>query len=438
MSSANHPVKPTAKTHTRFIILGFIFIATVFNYVDRATLSVAAPFMSKELGFDASMMGWAFSAFGWAYVLMQLPGGWILDKLGARLVYGVALIAWSAITVMQGYVYLFASPFIILFVLRFLMGAVEAPAFPANSRLSVQWFPNKERAFATSIYAAAQYISLALFTPLMTYILQALSWHYIFYYIGAAGIAIGIAWLWYVRDPQQHPGVNQAEIDYIRSGGGIPDLAAARKASSFNIRHIKALVSNRMMVGVYIGQFCLTSITWFFLTWFPTYLYQARGMTILKVGLVASIPAIAGFIGGILGGLFSDYLLRKGYSLTFARKTPVMAGMILSSVIICANYVSSDFIVVLVMSIAFFAKGFGNLGWCILSDTSPKEVLGIAGGLFNFFGNIASIVTPLLIGFILTRTGSFDYAILYVGLMGVIGTFAYIFIVGPLKRLEID
>ncbi|WP_413723212.1 MFS transporter [Sodalis sp. RH24] len=438
MSLENKAVAKVKKSNIRFIILGFIFLATVFNYVDRATLSVAAPFMSKELGFDASTMGWAFSAFGWAYVLMQIPGGWVLDKLGARLVYGVALIVWSAITVLQGYVYLFTSPFIILFVLRFLMGAVEAPAFPANSRLTVQWFPNKERAFATSIYSAAQYISLALFTPLMTWILQTLSWHYIFYYIGSAGIAIGLAWLWYVRDPVRHRDVNAAEIDYIRSGGGIPDLSAARNASAINMRHVKALVCNRMMVGVYIGQFCLTSITWFFLTWFPTYLYQARGMTIIKVGMVASIPAVAGFIGGILGGLFSDYLLRRGCSLTFARKTPIMAGMVLSSAIVGANFVSSDIVVVFVMSVAFFAKGFGNLGWCILSDTSPKEVLGIAGGLFNFFGNIASIITPLLIGYILSATGSFDYAILYVGLMGITGTCAYLFIVGPLKRLEIN
>lgn len=192
-----------------------------------------------------------------------------------------------------------------------------------------------------------------------------------------------------------------------------------------------------MMIGVYIGQFCVTSITWFFLTWFPTYLYQAKGMSILKVGFVASIPAIAGFIGGLLGGVFSDWLLKRGYSLTTARKLPVICGMLLSCVIVVANYTSSEVVVIAAMSLAFFAKGFGNLGWCVLSDTSPKEMLGIAGGVFNMCGNLASIITPLVIGVILADTHSFDYAILYVGSMGVLGLFSYLFIVGPLDRLTL-
>ena len=431
----NHlSISPEKRSRIRFVILFFLFLATVFNYVDRATLS---PFMSKELGFDAATMGWAFSAFGWAYVAFQLPGGWLLDKYGARIVYGYGLIGWSLLTFLQGYVHLFNGAFLMLFGLRFLMGMVEAPAFPANSRLSVQWFPSKERGMVTAIYSAAQYIALGIFTPIMTWILQTWSWHSIFHWAGVSGIVIGLLWLWYVRDPIQHKSVNAAEIDYIREGGGIPDLSADGKKSSFDRKNLKLLICNRMMVGVYIGQFCLTSITWFFLTWFPTYLYQARGMSILKVGLVASIPAITGFIGGIMGGIFSDYLLRKGYSLTISRKTPILVGMIFSSTIILANYVQSDVAVVIVMSIAFFAKGFGNIGWCILSDTSPKEVLGISGGVFNFFGNIASIVTPLCIGFILAETGSFNLAILYVGAMGLLGAISYLFIVGTLKRLEL-
>lgn len=426
------------KTNVRYIILAFLFTATVFNYADRATLSVAAPFMSKELGFDAAMMGWAFSAFGWAYVLFQIPGGYILDKFGSRIVYGIALIGWSILTMFQGTIYLFASPFIALLTLRFVMGAVEAPAFPANSRLTVQWFPNNERGFATAIYQAAQYISLGLITPLMTIILHNLSWHYVFFYIGGIGVVLGFIWLWYIRDPMHHKSTNQAEVDYIRNGGGIPELGSEGKKQKLTWAQFKKVCVNRMMIGVYIGQFCLTSITWFFLTWFPTYLYQAKGMSIIKVGFVAAIPAIVGFIGGIIGGAFSDALLRRGYNLTIARKFPIICGMLLSCTIIIANYTDSEVIVIGAMSMAFFAKGFGNLGWCVLSDTSPKEILGIAGGVFNTCGNIASIVTPLVIGFILSATGSFDLAIIYVGSMGIIGVISYVFIVGPLKRLELN
>jgi ACS family glucarate transporter-like MFS transporter len=425
------------KTNVRYFILAMIFIVTTFNYVDRATLSIAAPVMGKELGFDTVAMGLAFSAFGWAYTSLQIPGGWVLDKYGARVVYGMGLILWSAFTFMQGFVGYFAtSAFIVLFVLRFLMGVAETPAFPTNSRLTVMWFPTHERGFATSIYQSAQYFALAAFTPLMAWTLHTFGWHHIFFWTGGIGMVLGIFWLKYIRDPKNHTGVNKAELDYIQSGGGISNLGD--KKSEVKWAQVRKLVSNRMMLGVYLGQFCLTTITWFFLTWFPTYLVQAKGMSMLKVGFVASIPALAGFVGGMIGGLWSDWLLKRGNTLTVARKTPIVLGLILSSSIIAANYVSSEAVVIGVMSLAFFSKGVGNLGWCIVSDTSPKELLGISGGIFNFFGNIASIVTPLAIGFILKATGSFNGALLYVGLVGLLGAFSYLFIVGDVKRLEIS
>lgn len=409
------------------------------NFIDRATLSVAAPLMSKELGFDAAAMGWAFSAFGWAYMIFQIPGGLLLDKYGSRLVYGIAVVAWSVFTFLQGVVYLFPSAFLMLFVFRFLMGMAEAPGTPASSRLTVQWFPNNERGFATSIYQTMPYVALGVFTPVLTYFIHTFSWHYAFYTSGLLGIVFGIIWLTYVRDPVKHKKVNKAEIEYIKQGGGIPTLGSEEKGSKPKITwpQIKAMCCNRMMIGVYLGQFSLTSITWFFFTWFPTYLYEAKGMSIIKVGIVAAIPALAGFVGGIVGGVLSDYLLRQGFSLTFARKCPIILGMLLSCAIIIANYTQSDVIVVLVMSIAFFSKGFGNLGWCVLSDTSPKEAIGLAGGIFNTFGNIAGILTPLVIGFILKATHSFDLAILYVGSMGILGAVSYLFIVGPLTRQEL-
>lgn len=156
----------TRRTNVRWFILAMIFIVTVFNYVDRATLSIAAPSMRHELGFDALTMGIAFSAFGWTYTGMQIPGGLILDRFGARIVLGLSLIAWSVLTFLQGYVHLFASAFAALFALRFLMGAAESPAFPCNSRLTVMWFPSTERGLATSIFQLAQYFALAVFTPI--------------------------------------------------------------------------------------------------------------------------------------------------------------------------------------------------------------------------------------------------------------------------------
>jgi hypothetical protein len=141
----------------------------------------------------------------------------------------------------QGTIYLFASPLIVLVILRLLMGAIEAPAFPANSRLSVQWFPNKERGFVTAVYQAAQYISLGIVTPLMTLILHNMSWHYVFYYIGAIGVVLGIVWLAKIRDPLQHKKINQQELDYIREGGGEPELGNAKKSEKISCPDQKRL-----------------------------------------------------------------------------------------------------------------------------------------------------------------------------------------------------
>ncbi|WP_175721401.1 MFS transporter [Burkholderia anthina] len=422
------------RTNVRWFILAMIFIVTVFNYVDRATLSIAAPSMRHELGFDAFTMGIAFSAFGWAYTALQIPGGLILDRFGARLVLGASLILWSVLTFLQGYVHLFASAFAALFALRFLMGVAESPAFPCNSRLTVMWFPNAERGLATSIFQLAQYFALAVFTPVMTYTVNRWGWHYVFYTTGAVGVLIGLWWLKAVREPQRDHRVNAAELEYIASGGGLPTMGDSPRP--FKWREAGAIAANRMMIGIYIGQFCLTSITWFFLTWFPTYLIEAKGMSILKVGLVASVPAIAGCVGGLIGGLWSDWMLKRGFSLTAARKTPIISGLVLSSTIVAANYVHSTAIVILVMSVAFFAKGVGNLGWCIVGDVSPKHAMGISGGIFNLCGNLASIVTPLAIGWMIKRTGTFEVALTYVAVLSLLGAFSYLFIVGKLARIE--
>ncbi|WP_413739163.1 MFS transporter [Sodalis sp. RH21] len=425
-----------AKTNIRYLILAMIFLVTIFNYVDRATLSIAAPILRKDLGFDAVSMGVAFSAFGWAYTAMQIPGGIILDRFGSRIVLGISLIAWSVLTFLQGFVDLFSSALLALFVLRFLMGVAESPAFPANNRLTVMWFPRHERGMATAIFQSAQYAALAIFTPIMVWLLSNWGWQHVFFFTGGAGILIGGLWFFVVQEPRRHKRVNQAELEYIEAGGGLTSFGDT--PTPFSWRQIKAIGANRMMLGIYLGQFCLTSITWFFLTWFPTYLIEAKGMTILKVGLVAAVPAVAGCLGGMVGGAWSDWMLRRGYSLTAARKTPIICGLLLSSSIVTANYVQSVTVIIAVMSLAFFAKGVGNLGWCIVGDVSPKHAIGISGGMFNLCGNLASIVTPLAIGLMINKFGSFDWALIYVAAMGLLGAIAYLFIVGRLERLESD
>ena len=160
-------------------------------------------------------------------------------------------------------------------------------------------------------------------------------------------------------------------------------------------------------------------------------------MTILKAGFMVSLPAICGFVGGVLGGLVSDYLLRKGFTLTLARKTPIVVGMLMSMTMILCNYASADWMIVSLMALAFFGKGLGALGWAVMADVAPREVIGLAGSIFNTFGAVAGIVTPIVIGYVLAATGSFNGALLFVGLNALVTVFAYLVIVKDIERIEL-
>jgi ACS family glucarate transporter-like MFS transporter len=190
-------------------------------------------------------------------------------------------------------------------------------------------------------------------------------------------------------------------------------------------------------MGIYIGQYCVNVLTYFFLTWFPVYLVEQRGMSILKAGIVIMLPAICGLAGGVLGGVMSDALLRRGVSLSLARKIPIVAGMLLSISMILCNFVEANWIVVLIMSLALFGKGIGSLGWAVVADTAPREMTGLYGGLFNIFGNIGAITTPIVIGYIVALTGSFAGALVYVGANALLAVIAYTLIAGPFERVQL-
>ena len=216
-----------------------------------------------------------------------------------------------------------------------------------------------------------------------------------------------------------------------------PIAAQDQMGSDAKWGYIRQLVKNRMMIGIFLGQYCINTLTYFFITWFPVYLVQQRGMSILKAGFVASIPAICGFTGGLLGGVLSDWMLKRGYSLTAARKTPIVAGMLLSMVMIACNYTDSEVLVIALMALSFFGKGLGALGWAVLSDTAPKQITGLAGGLFNMFGNLSSISTPIIIGGIIQLTGSFNGALIFVGANALVAVLSYVVVVQDISRMEL-
>ncbi|MBD1554607.1 MFS transporter [Pseudomonas sp. C2L12B] len=429
-----------ARSHIRFYILALIVLVTAVNLGDRANLSIAGSAMSSELGLDAVAMGYLFSAFAWAYVIGQLPGGWLLDRFNSINVYGGALFLWSSFTFLQGTVSWLPAGWVVvsLFCLRFLVGLVEAPIYPANNYVVAAWFPLKERGIATSIFSSAQYVAVLLFVPIMGVLGHALSWHYVFWFMGAFGMALSVFWFYVMRTPDKHPRVNAAELDYLKQNGALIDIEAAKnKAPPPSIRAIGVLFKSRMMLGIYLGQYCITALQYFFITWFPIYLVQGRGLNILEVGFVATLPAICGFLGSLLGGSISDAVIRRGGSVTFARKLPFVSGMLLATALVLCNFTDSTYVIVALMCLALFGKGLAQIGLAVVVDTSPPAIVGMATGVFGVAGNLAGIATPIVIGYMVKVSGSFTTAMYFVAAHALIGALSYILIVGKLRRLRL-
>jgi ACS family D-galactonate transporter-like MFS transporter len=434
------------RTRVRYRILGLLAIGTMINYLDRTVLGIAAPQLTRELGINAALMGLIFSVFSWSYVASQIPGGLFLDRFGSKVTYFLSMTFWSLCTLAQGLVHGIAP----LLAFRLGLGVAESPCFPTNSRVVATWFPQNERAMATGTYTVGEYIGLAFFSPFLFALMGAFGWRSLFYVVGGVGLVFGVIWWICYREPRDHPAANAAELDYIEAGGGLthrkqnagePQAESgisrqAPKPGGFEWRTIGQLLKHRQLTGICLGQFAGNSTLVFFLTWFPTYLATERHMAWLKIGFFAIMPFIAASIGVMFGGTFSDWLLRRGVSANVARKLPIIAGLLLASTIILANYVESNVTVIVILSVAFFAQGMAALGWTLVSDIAPDGLLGVTGGIFNFAANLAGIITPLAVGLIVAWTGSFVGALVFIGVIALIGALSYIFIVGVVGDIK--
>ena len=286
-------------TRTRFVIMALLFVSVVINYLDRANLSIAAPLLAKELAIDSVRMGLVFSAFGWSYVFCQVPGGWLVDRVHPRTLYAVLIALWSVATVLLG----FSASLAMLFALRLAIGALEAPSFPINNRVVTTWFPERERATAIGFYTSGQFVGLAFLTPVLMYLQVHFGWRSVFISVGLLGMVWAAVWYMVYRGPLTYRGANPAEIELIRQGGGLVDLSeqsAAGAKRAFNAGDLGQVLSKSKLWGLYIGQYAATSTLWFFLTWFPTYLVQYRGMSFQQAGFLASLPFLAAFVRGPL------------------------------------------------------------------------------------------------------------------------------------------
>lgn len=422
--------------NVRWLIVSLAFLGIFINYVDRANLSVALPYMNDELNISPGAAGLILGAFFWTYAPFQLPFGWFADKVGARIVFAASAAWWSVFTAFTA----LSRGFTSLMALRLLLGIGEAGAFPSATKSVSRWFPKQERAFASGIYNSGARVGTALALPLVTVIIAYLGWKASFIITGGLGLVWAIVWFWFYRDPHEHPNVTEEELEYIEAGGAntydAPEEELDSEVESIRWRD---LFRYRTVWGITLGYSCISFIMYFFITWFPSYLVNSLGFNLLEVGIYGVIPGIAALIGQLAGGYVSDSLVRRGVSLTKARKGCIIGGTLFSTVIGIAGFIDSPVLALILLSISFASVTFADGSiWALPADISPKGKNWSASiaGIQNSFSNLAGIASPAIIGMLIGMTGSFALGLIVSGLVAVLGALIFIFMVGEIKPLD--
>jgi ACS family glucarate transporter-like MFS transporter len=415
----------------RWAIVGMCFLGLTINYIDRANLSVALPKMKSELGLGPSAEGVILAAFFASYAVFQLPAGHLVDRLGARIVFAVAGLWWSIFTAATA----IAQSFAALFGFRLALGAGEAGGYPSSAKAVSEWFPVKERAFATSLYDSGARAGTALALPVVTALIAWLGWRASFAIAGTLGLLWVVAWVLFYRSPREHPMANEAEVAYVEEGG-----ARTEEHEAAGQLRWRDLFRYRTVLGMMLGFFCLNYVIYFFITWFPSYLVDARHFDLLKLGVFGLIPALVAMPGGWVGGLVSDALVRRGKSLTVARKVPLVGGMLFASVIALAVIVPTAAEALALLSLCYASLTFAAASvWSLPADVAPTPAhVGSIGGIQNFASNLAGVLGATTTGVLISATGgSYVAALVLSGGFAIVGALSYLLIVGRIEPLPV-
>ena len=379
----------------RYRIVGMIFLLALINHVDRANISIAAPAMIRELGWDEALFGIIFSAFLWGYTVLQLPGGYIADRFGGRLIPWLCL-GWSVVTFLTPWG---ASAFWLMLSLRFLVGAFEAPIVPAMSIANAAWVPRHELARAQTVIPAALNAGIMLGYPLVTLVTVQLGWPWVFYLCGGIGIAWAFGWLWYGRaTPEEHAAVSPAELRYIQAERVRPASEHTGWGPVIRSPRVWALVVSYTL-WVYT--------MWLMAAWLPTYLVRGRGFSIGEMGGLGGLITGMALIGTVGGGWLSDELLRRGARADTARKTLSLIGMLIGApFMVAAVSVESPWLCVILLMVARLFNDAALAGYMSLpTEMSPRH-LGAIWGCMSTFGSLGGMAATMLAGFLVTATGN--------------------------------
>jgi MFS family permease len=383
-------------SQVRYRVLGLSFLMAFMMYMERGAIGAVAPAIMREFHVDKISMGWAVSAFNWSYALFQVPGGWMADRFGPRIVLAGAMAWWSVFTAITGFTFSASS----LAATRFLFGMGEAAAFPAGSRALVRWLPVRRRAFGQGFQHAGSRLGAALAPALVVTLTAVSGWRPVFFIFGAAGIAWAMVWYAYYRDfPREHPGINAAELAIL--GTASPRVPpGARPAVPWRL-----ILRSRDLWRLSTIYFCYGCVLWLYLAWFPTYLREARHFTHLGTGL-ASLPLLAATVTNVGGGLLSDRLAHQWNDLRRGRLMVSICGFAIAGIALLPGVLAAGAMTAMVcLTIALAGLELTvSVSWAICIDIGG-DFSGSVSSVMNTWGNIGGAVSAVMVGYLATLFG---------------------------------
>ncbi len=409
--AATDVTRPTGVRWKIFLLM--LFLISI-NYIDRASLSVAMPLISKEFDLDPAMQGLILSSFFWTYAFMQVPGGMLADRFKPRIVIASATIFWGAFQAIAAV----ATNWPVLLLTRLGLGASEAPIYPAGGKLNAIWMTQTERGRGATLLDGGAPLGAALGSIVIAWLIAAFnSWRIAFVIAGVGTMLCGLLAWYYIRNaPREHPSVNEAEARYIEQSHALEDAATPASRGGSWLSYFRY----RSVWCMCLGWMFFNTTFYGLLTWMPTYLFKVHHFDIKTLGGASFIIFFSGFVGELVGGWIGDFWRSRGGSPNLVFRTLFGIAAILATIsIFFVAYVTDPVAVVVLLSATLFFLRWCGMYWAIPSALAGREKSGFLGVCMNLGGNIAGILTPLIVGFIVQATGSYFLALMYFAAAGV-------------------
>lgn len=413
----------------RWGIGSLLGIGVLINYIDRISLSVAAPQIKEAFNLGPVELGLLFSAFFWSYALLQIPAGVILDRFGVTEVGRWGAFLWGCAATITA----FASGFSGIFAARVMLGIAEAPGFPVSSKATGYWFPRNERGLATAIFDAAAKFSNVIGVPLVAFSVVSLGWRWGFAMTALLSFLYFIAFCIFYRDPSKDAKLSELEYSYIKEGGATVEGPSGVSPMGM----LGYLLGNAKVWGLTIGFAAYGYSFYLFLTWLPGYLVQTMHMSILKSAGYAAIPwAVATATDLFVGGWLIDRLISSGRDESKVRKAVLVVGMLFGLAVFGATQTTDPAWAIFWISIALGGlASAAPVGWSLPSLIAPKGGVGTIGGIMNFVNNLMGAAAPIVTGIIVGATNSFANAFFVAGVILVIGIISFVFVLGKIEAI---